>query len=221
MVPKNCKLRINSKIFATTTASVLLLVFALESNAQQQATPVVVDEVQVQSINETVSVFGELVSQQSGTVDVAINAPVSSIHVRVGDRVEKGDLIATLDSSIFQLQRAAVEARIDMSNWTVRRKTTEFELSKQQEDRFRQLRHSATTSEAQLEDAVLKLKISEEALGETRAATQQIRRELEIADYNLSQTNVFAPYPGVIVDQLIEVGQFARAGIPGCPNDRG
>lgn len=180
--------------------------------AQTQATPVAVDEVRSESLSETVSVFGELVSRQSGTVDVSISAPVKSIHVSVGDRVEEGDLLATLDPSIFELQRASVEARIDMSSWAVQRRVTELDLAKQQEDRFRQLRHSAATSEAQLEDAELRLKIAQQVLGETRAAGQQIERELDIAEYNLSQTEIIAPYSGVVVDRLIEVGQFARAG---------
>ena len=171
-----------------------------------------VDQVRTETITETVSVFGELVSRQSGPVHVAINAPVESIEVDVGDRVNEGDLIATLDASMLELQKAAVEARIEMSSWATSRKSTELELAKQQEDRFRQLRHSAATTEAQYEDSVLKLKIAEHALGEAKAATNQIQRELAISDYNLSLTKIHAPYSGVIVERNIEIGQYVRVG---------
>jgi len=182
------------------------------SNSQSAGTPVAVDQVKSESIAETVSVFGELVSRQSGPVHVAINAPVHSIEVDVGDRVNEGDLIATLDASLLELQKAAVEARIEMSTWATSRKSTELELARQQEDRFRQLRHSAATTEAQFEDSVLKLKIAEHALGEAKAATGQIQRESQISDYNLSLTKIHAPYSGVVVERNIDLGQYVRVG---------
>jgi RND family efflux transporter MFP subunit len=193
-------------------AMAVLLGFPAVTYSQDQAVPVATDQVRTESINETIAVFGELVSLQSGPVHVSISAPVSTINVSVGDRVEGGDLLATLDSSILELQRSAVEARIDMSTWATSRRATELELSKQQEDRFRQLRQSAATTEAQLEDAVLKLQISEQALGEAKAATRQIQRELDIANYNISLTNITAPYGGVVIERNIEIGQYVRVG---------
>ena len=180
--------------------------------AQQASTPVATDEVTTQSLNESVSVFGEIVSRQSGPIHVSISAPVKTVHVSIGDRVETGDLIATLDNSALELQRATVEARIEMSKWATGRRQTELELAQQQESRFRQLRHSAATTEAQLEDAVLKLKIAEQAVGEANASTRLIQRELDIANYNLSLTQIAAPYGGVIVERNIEIGQYVRVG---------
>ncbi len=189
-----------------------MLNFSVTVQAQQQSTPVVTDEVRVLPLDETVSVFGEIVSRQSGSVQVAINAPVESVNIRVGDRVTAGDLIATLDSSSLELQKATVEARIDMSRWVTTRRQTELELARQKEERFRQLRHSAATTEAQLEDAEFQLEIANQALGEARAAAQQIERELDIANYNISLTQIVAPYSGVIVERNIEIGQYVRVG---------
>lgn len=188
------------------------LAFAVPTVYAQQATPVVVDTVQTVSVSETVAVFGEIVSRQAGPVQVAISAPVSAVHVRVGDRVQQGDLIATLDSSMLELQKNTVDARITMAEWASRRAQSQLELAKQQEERFRQLRHSAATSEAQLEDAELALKISQQALGESRAAIDQIRRELAISEHNISLTKITAPYSGVIVERTIEIGQYMRTG---------
>ncbi len=208
-----------SKSIRTQSYSLLYLPVALTigfgpliAQAQENATPVAVDQVRSESISETVSVYGELVSKQSGPVHVSINAPVHTVNVEVGDRVEQGDLIATLDASMLELQKSAVEARIEMSSWATSRRSTELELAKQQEDRFRQLRHSAATTEAQYEDSVLALKIAEHALGEARAATRQIQRELDISDYNLSLTRIFAPYAGVIAERNIDAGQYVRVG---------
>ncbi len=190
----------------------LAIIFPAATIAQSMAAPVAVDEVTVGKISETIAVFGELVSTQSGPIHVSISAPVLSVNVNVGDSVEKGELIATLDPTMLELQKASVESRIEMSTWATGRRATELELAAQQEDRFRQLRHSAATTEAQHEDSILKLKIAQQALGESRAATQQILRELEISNHNISLTQITAPYSGVVVDRNIEIGQYVRVG---------
>ena len=202
---KNYKSRIS-------TFAVSLFFVSGMAISQDFQTPVAVDLVKMEPIAETVSVFGEIVSRQSGPVHVAINAPVLSVEVDVGDRVNEGDLLATLDSSMLELQKGSVEARIEMSNWATNRKQTELELAQQKEDRFRQLRHSAATTEAQYEDSVLQLKIAEQGLGEARSAGRQIRQELAISDYNISLTKIYAPYAGVVVERNIETGQYARVG---------
>jgi len=204
---------VRRKLFAGLSVPAICL-FAVSGtiHAQSQSTPVVTDEVRVLPLDETVSVFGEIVSRQSGPVQVAISAPVDSVNVRVGDRVTQGELIATLDSSSLELQKATVEARVERAKWVTYRRQTELELARQKEERFRQLRHSAATTEAQLEDAEFQLQIADQALGEARASAQQIDRELDIAKYNLSLTQIVAPYSGVVVERNIEIGQYVRVG---------
>ena len=199
------------KLFAILGVVVVALHISTPVVAQNE-TPVAVDTIRPEVVSETVAVFGEIVSRKSGAVQVAISAPVADVHVRVGDRIEQGDLIATLDSTMLELQKNTVSARIAMAEWASRRAETQLALSKQQEERFRQLRHSAATTEAQLEDAELALKISEHVLGESKANIDQIRRELEISEHNIALTVITAPYSGVIVERSIEVGQYKRTG---------
>ena len=210
-----CKLKkINfSVVLATLVLCALYLAVAqIPAFAQDYSAPVEVDEVRTESILETAAVFGELVSRQSGYIQVAINGPVGSLKVRVGDRVNKDDLIATVDATALELQKNAVLTRITMSEWATRRRMTELDLSAQKEERFRELRHSAGSTEAQLEDAELALKIAQHAVGESKAATEQIYSELAISEHNLSLTNITAPYGGVIVERLVELGQYLRVG---------
>ena len=193
-------------------SSIFFLFSVPSALAQGMATPVEVDEVQMVAVNETAAIFGQLISLQAGTVAAAISAPVAQIYVSVGDTVEVDDLIASLDDQSLQLQRASVASRSDISNWAVKRAGTEVALKKQQEDRLALLRHSAATTEAQHEDAVLLLEAAEHALGEVEANRALVARELELADYNLSLTQIRAPYSGVIVEKFIEVGEYARTG---------
>ncbi len=200
-----------------TCDSIIIFAFSLflaqpAALAQNPATPVEVDEVRFVSVHETAAIFGQLISLQTGTVAAAVSAPVAALHVSVGDRVEKDDLIASLDDSTYQLRRARAQAQAEVSNWSIRRAELEVELKNQQEERLALLRHSAATTEAQHEDAVLLLEAARNALGEAKASAQLVQRELELADDDLARTQIKAPYSGVIVEKFIEVGEYARVG---------
>ena len=92
------------KLFAILGVVVVALHISTPVVAQNE-TPVAVDTIRPEVVSETVAVFGEIVSRKSGAVQVAISAPVADVHVRVGDRIEQGDLIATLDSTMLELQK--------------------------------------------------------------------------------------------------------------------
>ena len=197
-----------------TSMVIVLLGFLGGTSAwgQEFASPVEVDPVALVSVNETVSVFGRLVSQRSGTIDSSVAGLVQSIHARVGDRVEIGQAVATLDSSTLELHRKTAETRAEVAMWTIKRRTTELELAEQQEERLSKLQLSAATTKAQHEDSVLLLQAARESLGQAKASQQLALRELDLASHELSNSQIKAPYDGVIVEQFIEEGQYAGIG---------
>ncbi len=201
--------------FRRFTSMVIVLVGFLGGTSawgQGFASPVEVDPVALVSVNETVSVFGRLVSQRSGTIDSSVAGLVQSIHARVGDRVEIGQVVATLDSSTLELHRKTAETRAEVAMWTIKRRTTELELAEQQEERLSKLQLSAATTKAQHEDSVLLLQAARESLGQAKASQQLALRELDLASHQLSNSQIKAPYDGVIVEQFIEEGQYAGVG---------
>ncbi len=213
MPANSVKQSLNTSKFATLATMAFFLTIAVPpTRAQAPATPVELDQVRLVAVEETAAIFGQLISKQAGTVAAAVSAPVASLHVSVGDRVERDDLIASLDDSTHQLQRARVQARSEVSDWAIKRASLEVQLKAQQEERLALLRHSAATTEAQHEDAVLLLESARNALGEAKASSELVLRELELEDHSLSLTQIKAPYSGVIVEKFIEVGEYARVG---------
>ena len=201
------------KIFRNTAAtSILLLFLTPTAYSQEMAIPVETDLVKNVPFNETVAIFGQIISQQSGTVAATISAPVATVDVSVGDRVEQGDLVASLDTSTLDLERNVVESRANVAIRRVQRAQTEVDLKKQQEKRLALLRHSAATTEAQHEDAVLLLRAAEDARAEAQASHQLSLNELASAEHRVSLTQIKAPYAGVVVEKFIEVGEYARIG---------
>ena len=102
--------------------------------------------------------------------------------------------------------------RAEVAMWTIKRRTTELELAEQQEERLSKLQLSAATTKAQHEDSVLLLQAARESLGQAKASQQLALRELDLASHELSNSQIKAPYDGVIVEQFIEEGQYAGIG---------
>lgn len=130
----------------------------------------------------------------SGTVEAANSTALSftmpgnvqSIGVNVGDRVEAGDLIATIDSSTTASSyKAALSARQQAEDAYARMKT---------------LYEKGSLPEIKWVDIQNKL--------------QQARSLEEIARKNLHDCKLYAPYTGIVAEKSIEVGQTVSPGLP-------
>lgn len=104
--------------------------------------------------------------------------PVVAIHVELGDRVQKGQLLATLEDADAQLYVEAAEPKAEVAAANLKR--------------IEELRETGAVSEAEHEAAEF----------ESRTATAV----LEQAKLNLSRTRIRAPFGGVVSRRYVRVG---------------
>jgi len=91
-------------LVAAVAMAVALAAFSFPAPAQEKKpqtlsrppVQVGVDSVITEPLRQTVPVIGRFVARQTGVVAARINGPVGEFRVEVGDRVEKGDVIAML-----------------------------------------------------------------------------------------------------------------------------
>ncbi len=105
--------------------------------------------------------------------------PVRMIHTEVGDRVREGQLLATLEDDVAQLE--------------VQRFRPEVEESRLQLERLRELHGTGVVSDAEYEAALY--------------TNQRAEAALAWAELYLSRTQVRAPFSGVVSQRYIRVGQ--------------
>ena len=143
---------------------------------------------------------GSVVPDQKAQIASRIMGYIEDLGVKVGDKVNRGDLLFSIDSgdisskisqaqSAFQQARAALEdASADYQRFT--RLYKDNAVSKQQFDKIR-LQHS----------------VAKENLSAARAGLKQARDQLNYA-------NVKAPFDGVIVQKMATAGSLAAPGNP-------
>jgi len=151
---------------------------------------------------------GERLRTFSGTTKAGQEAKLSfkvagtilSIHVKVGDTVKSGALIAELDAKDYRLQVQQIEATFDQ----VKAKALN---AKSSYDRVRGLYENRNASKSDLDAA-------RAANDSAQAFLRSTEKQLELTKLQVSYTRLYAPVTGSIARVDIEVNENVAAGTP-------
>jgi len=182
--------------------------------AQADAMRVRVDMVKLVPLLQTVPVIGRLVAQQIGVVAARINGPIESFEVEVGDRVEAGQVIVTLDATAIAARRDLYAGKLSEARAKLAVKKAELALARQNYKRIEKLKKSAAFSQARFDDAKQNVAIAQAEARQTETAIAAAKADLNLAEINLYNVQVRAPYAGVVTERLTEAGAYVQVGAP-------
>ena len=218
------------------------LLTPLVCGAQTGPVVVGVDAVKREALSRTVTVIGRLVSRQRGVVAANTRGRVGEVRVQVGERVEKGDVLAILDrdrlawwrdqarSEVTEAQAnlANAQARVNRINARMVTAQARLALAEQELARFEKLRGSVAFSPANYDDKRLEVEVARRVVEEVGAEVDEAltvtdqfaarltraRITLELAADELDDAEVRAPYPGVVTSRQTEAGAYLNLGDP-------
>lgn len=157
-------------------------------------------KVSTQSIEITEDTIGSLEGLIDPTLTSEVAARIIKVHVSVGDHIKKGQLIATLDSGDFNMQRNEAQAEVARIQ--------------------AQLDNQAKTV-ARSQALVNKKFISQNAVDNDLAQQNVLREQLTGAkarissiNYASSKTKIYAPADGTIEKKIVDSGEYVRIGDP-------
>lgn len=183
-----------------------------QSLAQGRPAGVTTDIVTTREVAETVSVFGQIVAGRQSDVATRVVGVAAESPLSVGDVVEKGDLVFQLDTERLKIELEQAAANLAIAEAGLVAAQARTERTKKTLERTRRLVQNSTVSEAQLDDRTSEYA---EALGNLQVADARItsaRADLNVAQYELDNAVVRAPFAGVILAVNAEVGEFVNAG---------
>jgi len=182
--------------------------------AQADAMRVRVDTVKRVPLSQTVPVIGRLVARQAGVVAARINGPVEAFEVEIGDRVEAGQVIVTLDAAALVARRDFYAGKVSEAKAELAIKKAELALARQNYKRHEKLKKSAAFSQARFDDAKQNVVIARAEAGQAGTTIAAAKADLSLAEINLYDAQVRAPYPGVVTERLTEAGAYVQIGAP-------
>ena len=177
------------------TAALLLLALAAVAK-DDPASPVVLDQVERQRLRAETLLTGTSIPLHRAQLSPRVEGLVTELSVDEGSVVAPGDPILTLDARLAQLEVEAAEARVAEAEARQRDVTRiRDELL-----RLQQGRHASKTD---MESAIAQVEIANAVLSGARA-------ELERARELVQRHRLAAPFAGMVVAKLVEVGEWVQ-----------
>jgi HlyD family secretion protein len=154
---------------------------------------------QSQNLTQRISANGNLAAWQEAVIGAEANGlKITEVRVNVGDRVQRGDVLASLQSDTLRAELAQAEGLLAEA-------TASAQEAKAQSDRARSLQQQGFFSNAQLSQTLA-------ADASAQARVQSARAMVQLQTVRLSQTQVRAPDAGVISARQATVGSVVGAG---------
>ncbi|MGD2245797.1 MAG: efflux RND transporter periplasmic adaptor subunit [Candidatus Aminicenantes bacterium] len=154
--------------------------------------PVKVFRVRRQKISEKLFLTGVIEAWKKINVTPDIGGKIAKIHVEEGERVEKGQLLAEMDTRAIRLQLEQAEAAVAVAK-------ASYNDAQKNMERMKRLEKEDAVSDQEYE----KIKLAFDAAD---AQLKQAKAALNLAHYNLDVSLMKAPFSGVIASRNAEVG---------------
>src|SRR5580693_6131711 len=166
---------------------------------------------------------GYIVARRQATVASKITGKMVELDIEEGDRVSEGQVIARLDDSNVRAALAAAHAQLDFAKAGLAETEVNLANARRDFDRQTSLVKGHFVSQAALHNSKTSMDALTAQLATQRSNIEVAQRKVEVADRNLADTIVRAPFtgivtvkaaqPGEVVSPLSAGGGFTRTGI--------
>lgn len=174
---------------------------ASKSNkSTQRATLITSHEVGAKVVEKTAVSFGEIASINAPLVSAEVSGSIITINKDIGETVKKGEILATVDPEIAQLNYRSAQANLD-------RAKTMVDTQERIKNRSTQLLEKGFISQARYDDINDQLTMAQQQLAQAKA-------QKETAEEQLSRTRIKAPIDGNVIERMVSVGDFVAPGKP-------
>ena len=171
--------------------------WAQEAEQQAPAAPVIVEKAQRDTFSATLWVSGTVISQNDARIAAETDGRITWV-ANVGSRIQKGEAIARIDADDLKLDLADSEAQLNSLKSQLKFRDSSLQ-------RFKKLAASNNAAATQLDEAQSQLDMTQQEIKRAEVAIAQIKRRIK-------QTEVLAPFPGVVAERLVQIGEFVGRG---------
>jgi RND family efflux transporter MFP subunit len=179
------------------SAAMLALLVVLPAAADDDAaSPVTLAEVRAERLRPETLLTGTSIAVRRAALSPRVEGLVTSLAVDEGSEVDPGDPILTLDARLAELEVKAAEARVAEAEARHR----DAIRVRDELLRLQQGRHASKTD---IESAIAQVEIADAAMSGARAELARARELVE-------RHQLAAPFAGVIVAKLVEVGEWVQ-----------
>jgi RND family efflux transporter MFP subunit len=144
---------------------------------------------------------GYVVARRKAVVSAKIQGRLAELNVDEGSHVREGEVIARLESADYQAQVEVARAQVQQSEANLAEQQRQLRITQN-------LAQTKVMSQDQSDAALSRVRLAEAALAQSKAA-------LAVSEANFQNTLIRAPFTGVVVKKMAEVGESVAPIPPG------
>ena len=169
---------------------------------EQDTTPVIRPiawtKVELSEFDQVRTLSGIVASVEATTLSFEVTGKTESVTVNLGNKVKKDQPLAKLNQLTFQLSVQSADAELKKAQASHIEANNEYQ-------RYTKLSAQGLVSQSGYDN-------SKAAFESTKSAVDVARAQLNIANKNLKDSTLLAPYDGIITKRSIEPSQQINAG---------
>lgn len=146
------------------------------------------------------NISGQIEAAQSANISTKVMGYITKLTVKVGDHVNKGQLLATISNDDILAKRAQADAMISEAEAAMKN-------AQKDQERFTNLYKQQSASAKELDNITLQYNSARSRV----EAAKQMRNEVSAM---LSYTSLTAPFSGIVTQKLADAGSMANPGMP-------
>ena len=155
---------------------------------------------------ELVADTAELSAQSAGEL--------RELHVRLGDRVKRGETLAVVDASLIQRELNEAKAQVNAAAAEQRRVQAELDAAISDRDRNERLRAEQLVTEQAAEAASARVAVLRAQLQTSAAQQAQAEARVSRLSQSVRHTRVIAPFDGAVAARHLDPGAVVQLGTP-------
>ena len=161
---------------------------------------VTLNAINEENTNPFITASGKIEAANSANLSTRMMGFVKKIYVKVGDKVNKGQLLIAINNSDLQAKLAQVNASITEA-------TAAFNNAEKDYTRFKNLFADGSASQKEMDDIAAHYTMAKARL----EAAKQMKNEIQA---QFAYVNIRAPFNGIVTNKFIKVGDMANPGMP-------
>jgi len=202
------------KLFIKLFLLHFLLLYINNTAFSQGAATIEVDPVILETLNQSIPVIGRVVSLREAKVPAAVMGRVEKILVEEGDRVEKSQVLALIDTKRHKWLADISSANVKAAKAVLNNAKAETKINMVELERMENLKDSSAFNVSKY-DKLQNLNTALLAKEEIAAAKlNSAIQEENIAKQNFSRATVKASFNGIIELKMVELGEAVGLGFP-------
>lgn len=192
---------------------VFIIALAIGAGVWKYQTPsieepvAITTSVVVGNIEDVVTATGIVNPKDYVDVGAQVSGQLKILHVKVGDQVKEGDLLAEIDTTVYKAKVDASRAQLRYQKAQLKSKESDVHLANIAFTRQKNLLERSATSLEAFQNAEASLLSAEANFEMTKAQIEQIESTLKADEANLNYARIYAPMSGTVVTITARQGQ--------------